>query len=139
MASFAQMGTMDVWYARLDEDELMASIRAAAAGTVQRGGGSEEAGEGGQGEGDERRRARSRPASCRNRCKADKEHEKAAKQAEKGAEKTAEKAHPATAQALSKLGELVDGQYRIISQPPMIVPARDLASTFGCPRTRSCL
>ena len=27
MASFAQMGTMDIWYAYLDEDELMASIR----------------------------------------------------------------------------------------------------------------
>ncbi len=34
-------------------------------------------------------------------------------------------------QALSELGELVDGQYRIVSQPPVIVPARDLAATFG--------
>ena len=34
-------------------------------------------------------------------------------------------------QALSKLGELVDGQYRIVSQAPVIVPARDLAATFG--------
>jgi len=34
-------------------------------------------------------------------------------------------------QALSKLGELVDGQYRIVSQPPVIIPARDLAATFG--------
>ncbi|HEY1177900.1 MAG TPA: DUF2252 domain-containing protein [Phytomonospora sp.] len=30
MASFAQMGTMEVWYARLDEDELTAGIRTAA-------------------------------------------------------------------------------------------------------------
>lgn len=34
-------------------------------------------------------------------------------------------------QALSKLGELVGGQHRIVSQPPVIVPARDLADTFG--------
>jgi uncharacterized protein (DUF2252 family) len=34
MASFAQMGTMDIWYAHLDEDELMASIRSAVAGTA---------------------------------------------------------------------------------------------------------
>jgi uncharacterized protein (DUF2252 family) len=34
-------------------------------------------------------------------------------------------------QALSKLGELVDGRYRIVSQPPIIVPARDLAATYG--------
>src|SRR3989440_12780087 len=35
MASFAQMGTMDIWYAHLDEDELMAGIRAAVAGTAR--------------------------------------------------------------------------------------------------------
>ena len=28
-------------------------------------------------------------------------------------------------QALSKLGELVDGRYRIVSQPPVVVPARE--------------
>ena len=32
MAGFAQMGTMDVWYAHLDEDDIMASFRAAHAG-----------------------------------------------------------------------------------------------------------
>src|SRR5262247_2188822 len=35
MASFAPMGTMDIWYAHLDEDELRASIRAAVAGTAR--------------------------------------------------------------------------------------------------------
>jgi uncharacterized protein (DUF2252 family) len=34
-------------------------------------------------------------------------------------------------QALSKLCEVVDGQYRIISQPPLVVPLRDLATTWG--------
>ena len=34
-------------------------------------------------------------------------------------------------QALSKLGERVDGQYRIVSQPPIVVPMRDLADTLG--------
>src|SRR5262245_12277019 len=34
MASFAQMGTMDIWYAYLDEDEIMASLRAMVAGTA---------------------------------------------------------------------------------------------------------
>src|SRR5215468_7718070 len=37
MASFAQMKTMDLWYAHLDEDELRTSIRNAAAGTAKRG------------------------------------------------------------------------------------------------------
>src|SRR6266516_4561405 len=35
IAEFAQMRTMDIWYAHLDEDELMAGIRAAAAGTAR--------------------------------------------------------------------------------------------------------
>src|SRR6201987_1492443 len=35
MASFAQMGTMDIWYASLDEDALKTSIRNAVAGTAR--------------------------------------------------------------------------------------------------------
>jgi uncharacterized protein (DUF2252 family) len=34
-------------------------------------------------------------------------------------------------QALSKLGEMVDGRHRIISQPPFIVPLRELAPQLG--------
>ena len=34
-------------------------------------------------------------------------------------------------QALSKLSELVDGRYRIVSQPPIVIPVRDLAATYG--------
>ena len=34
-------------------------------------------------------------------------------------------------QALSKLGELVDGRYRIVSQPPIVVPIRDLEQQYG--------
>ena len=50
----------------------------------------------------------------------------------KRAEKTAEKAHSRDSlQALSKLAEVVDGRYRIISQPPIVVPLRDLAPSTG--------
>src|SRR5438034_1410955 len=35
MADFAQMGTMDIWYAHLDEDELMAGIRATVSGSAR--------------------------------------------------------------------------------------------------------
>jgi uncharacterized protein (DUF2252 family) len=34
-------------------------------------------------------------------------------------------------QALSKLAEYVDGQYRIVSQPPIVIPARELLDRFG--------
>jgi uncharacterized protein (DUF2252 family) len=57
---------------------------------------------------------------------------KAAKKAQKTAEKTQAKAHTRDSlQALSKLGELVDGQYRIVSQPPIVIPARELAAAYG--------
>jgi len=64
-----------------------------------------------------------------------KKQTKAAKRAEKTAKKTVAKARTRDSlQALSKLGELVDGRYRIVSQPPIVVPARELAATFGLSR-----
>src|SRR5207244_1799792 len=33
--------------------------------------------------------------------------------------------------ALSRLGELAGGRYRIVSQPPIVVPVRELAATYG--------
>jgi hypothetical protein len=54
------------------------------------------------------------------------------KKGQKNAAKTAAKARSRDSlQALSKLGELVDGRYRIVSQPPVIIPARDLEAKYG--------
>jgi uncharacterized protein (DUF2252 family) len=107
MAEFAQMPTMDVWYAHLDEDEVMGAIRSTVAETKKGDKGGKKG-------------------------KKDEKEQKLAKLAQKRAEKNAAKAHTRDSlQALSKLGELVDGQYRIVSQPPVIVPGRDLAVTFG--------
>jgi uncharacterized protein (DUF2252 family) len=113
MAEFAQMRTMDIWYAHLDEDELISAIR----GLV-----TEEATE-----------AKGAKAEKeRKKAKKDKKEEEQAKRAEKRAVQEVEKAHTRDSlQALSKLGELVDGRYRIISQPPIVVPLRDLAATYG--------
>jgi uncharacterized protein (DUF2252 family) len=48
------------------------------------------------------------------------------------AKKTARKAHTRDSlQALSKLAELVDGTYRIVSQPPIVVPSRELFTAYG--------
>ena len=116
MASFAQMGTMDIWYAYLDEDELMASIRTAVAGEVKQA------------------KAKKQDRRTGKQEKAAKQEAKLAKTAQKRAVKTAEKAHTRDSlQALSKLGELVDGTYRIVSQPPVVVPFRDWATTYGLP------
>jgi uncharacterized protein (DUF2252 family) len=142
MASFAQLGTMDVWYARLDEDELMASIQAAVAGTASQVEAARKLEQADKTKADKTKAGKSKPGKSKagkkqasqlpKQEKADVEREKASKQAEKVAAKTAQKAHASdSSQALSKLGELVDGHYRITSQPPLIVPVRDLASTFG--------
>jgi uncharacterized protein (DUF2252 family) len=94
MAEFAGMGTMDVWYARLDAEQLLKAMRGAT--------------------------------------KASGKEAKAAKRARKVAKKELAKAHTRDSlQALSKLGELVDGQYRIVSQPPIVVPVLDLTSVYG--------
>ena len=61
---------------------------------------------------------------------------KAAKSARGGDAKRARKAAAKartrdSLQALSKLAEVVDGQYRIVSQPPIVVPMRDLEGRHG--------
>ena len=106
MASFAQMGTMDIWYAHLDEDELRKSISSAVAGMV----------------------TQAKQAGTK---KSAKKEVKTAKKAQKRADKAMAKAHTRDSlQALSKLGERVNGGYRIVNQPPIVVPARDLAATY---------
>ena len=110
MAAFAQMPTMDIWYASLDENELLTAVRGAVAKTAQEAKAAKKAKKAKKAGGDAR----------------------LAKLAAKRAEKSREKAHSRDSlQALSKLGEMVDGNYRIVSQPPIIVPLRDLTGTFG--------
>jgi uncharacterized protein (DUF2252 family) len=109
MAEFADMRTMDVWYAHMDEDDFMAAARGVVAETAK-------------------------AAKARKSKRAAKagQAEKLAQKAMKRAEKARAKAHTRDSlQALSKLGERVDGRYRIVSQPPIVVPARDLATTYG--------
>jgi uncharacterized protein (DUF2252 family) len=109
MASFAQMGTMDIWYARLDEDQLVTAVRSGIADLAKAAKKGTKA---------ERKKAKKRT--------------KEAKKARKRALRAAEKAHTRDSlQALSKLGELVDGRYRIVSRPPTVIPARDLATLSG--------
>ena len=98
MAGFAAMGTLAIWYAHLDEDQLQSGVQSATA------------------EGK----------------KTSKKQTKAVKQVGKNLRKGAAKARTRDSlQALSKLGERVDGQYRIVSQPPIVVPARELQTTYG--------
>jgi uncharacterized protein (DUF2252 family) len=112
MAEFAQMNTMDIWYAHLDENTVMDAVRDTAANIAA-----------------EAQAAKKAPKKARLEAK---QKEKLAKTAAKRAEKVRLQARTRDSlQALSKLGELVDGQYRIVSQPPIVVPARELAATYG--------
>jgi uncharacterized protein (DUF2252 family) len=103
MAGFADMRTLDIWYAQLPEDQLMAAVRGTVADMA-------------------------RTATGKHGKKKAKAAEKSAERGEKLARKARTRD---SLQALSKLGERAGGRYRIVSQPPIIVPARDLAATFG--------
>src|SRR5512132_3845235 len=101
MAGFAAMGTLAIWYAHLDEDQLLSGVQSVAA---------------------EARKTAKKTAT-------------APKQAGNNARTEAATARTRDSlQALSKLAERVDGQYRIVSQPPIVVPARELAATYGLSR-----
>jgi uncharacterized protein (DUF2252 family) len=113
MADFARMPTMDIWYAHFDEDRFRTVIQDALAAETSAAVKKEKDKKAKKGQKDPRQA-------------------KEAKEAARRAEKNLAKAHTRdSVQALSKLAELADGQYRIVSQPPVIVPSRDLAATFG--------
>jgi len=113
MAGFAQMSTMEIWYAHFDEERFKTTIKEALAEVTT-----------------EVKKEKKAKAAQKER--KDSAQSKLAKEAARRAEKNLAKAHTRdSVQALSKLAELVGGQYRIVSQPPVIVPARELHAHFG--------
>src|SRR5689334_17775088 len=114
MAGFAQMPTMELWYAHFDEDRLQQVIQGAVTGAAKQ----------------EKKDKKDKKA--KKKAQRDEKTDKAVREAARRAEKNLAKAHTRdSVQALSKLGELAGGQYQIVSQPPVIVPARELAATYG--------
>jgi len=114
MADFARMSTMGIWYAHFDEDRFKTLIQDALLAGISTA---------------VKRDKNAKAAKDKHK---NPKQAKVMKEAARRAEKSLAKAHTRdSVQALSKLGELVEGKYRIVSQPPVIVPARDLAATFG--------
>jgi uncharacterized protein (DUF2252 family) len=106
MAHFAELGNMDLWYASLDEDAIRTAVR-------------EELGDIGKAD------KPARPGKDKHR---EREQAKMARKAAKRANEAAQKARTRdSTQALAKLGEMVGGRYRIASQPPVLIPLRELA------------
>src|SRR4051794_29046924 len=104
MGEFAQMHTMDVWYAHLSEDDLTRLVQSAAAQATKEVKGA----------------------------KAKRKLDKEVKRARAKARRNVAKAHTRdSVQALSKLAETVDGHYRVINSPPLIVPLREISATYG--------
>ncbi|MET0692846.1 MAG: DUF2252 domain-containing protein [Propionibacteriaceae bacterium] len=110
MAEFAAMRTLDVWYAHLSEDDIQQAMRefkeeAAAAAKSGKRSSSKKHGKG-------------------------KAADRLAEQVRAG-QKNLRKAHTRDhLHALSRFAEVVDGRYRIVSQPPAVVPARELGGVF---------
>jgi uncharacterized protein (DUF2252 family) len=98
VAGFAAMPTLDIWYARLSEQDLLNAVSTAARSMETAG------------------------------------KRKEARTVEKNAQKATDKAHTRDSlQALSELAELVDGEYRIVAQPPIIVSLDEVAARIGIP------
>ena len=94
MAGFAGMRTMEIWYARMTDEDVLALIR----------------------------------RSVRTKDEA---------RAAERAERAVQQAHTHDSlQALAKLGEAVGGRYRIVSQPPIVVPLRDMGRAYGIDTAR---
>jgi uncharacterized protein (DUF2252 family) len=151
MADFAQQRTMDIWYASLGEDDIKRALRDMV---VESTGEAKSAKDGGKpGKKGTAKDAKAAKAAAKAAKKEDettriiddtgqdegkarrpasgqrgaREQAKMAKQAEKRTSQIAAKAHTRDSlQALSKLCEHVDGRYRIVSQPPVVVPLRDM-------------
>jgi uncharacterized protein (DUF2252 family) len=120
MAGFAQMPTMELWYAHFDEDRLQQVIQGAVAGAAK------------QEKKDKKEDKKDKKVKVKKKEQRDEKTDQTVKEAARRAEKSIAKAHTRDSmQALSKLGELAGGQYQIVSQPPVIVPARELAATYG--------
>ena len=105
MADFAQQRTMDVWYASLDEEMIRRALSEVLAKPPKT--------------------PAKKKGTVANRDDGEKQA-KMARQAERRVEQISAKARTRDSlQALSKLGECVDGRYRIVSQPPVVMALRD--------------
>jgi uncharacterized protein (DUF2252 family) len=115
MAEFAAMRTLDVWYAHMTEHDIQDGMRATQEALLV-------GAKSGKGKTGKKKHGGSRASKADAAIIA---------KAIKNANKTLRKAHTRDSLgALSKFAEVVDGRQRIVSQPPVIIPIRDLAASY---------
>jgi uncharacterized protein (DUF2252 family) len=115
MAEFAAMRTLDIWYAHMSEADLQEAVRAVKEASLV-------GAKPGKGRSGKKKQGGS---------KAGKADAAVVAEAVKRMNKTLRKAHTRDSLgALPKFAEFVDGRHRIVSQPPVIIPLRDLAASY---------
>src|SRR6516162_7190567 len=103
MAGFAQMPTMEIWYAHFDEDRLQQVIQGAVAGA-------------------DKQEKKDKKVKAKKKEQRDEKTDKTIREAARRAEKAVAKAHTRDSmQALSKLGELAGGQFQIVDAARKVV------------------
>jgi uncharacterized protein (DUF2252 family) len=134
MASFAQQRTIDVWYASLDENEIKRAVSAVVAASTtaakadKSGKSAKKAAKAGKGGKSAGNAAKTTSILDDDTDQGSgKSQVKMAKRAERTVAQVSAKARTKDSlEALSKLAERIDGRYRIISQPPVLIPLRDM-------------
>jgi uncharacterized protein (DUF2252 family) len=126
MAEFAGMRSLDIWYAHLAEGDIQEAMRAfkdQASAPAKSGKGKSN---------DKRHGTATKDGKAGKAGKAVKGADARMDQSIKAAQKNLRKAHTRDSlHALSRYTEVVDGRYRIVSEPPVVVPVRDLDGAFG--------
>jgi uncharacterized protein (DUF2252 family) len=118
MAEFAAMRTLDVWYAHMSEQHIQEAMKAfqdeASPAAAKRG------------------KGKGKSAKKKQAPKAGNAEDSHVAKAVKTATKTLRKAHTRDSlHALGRYAEVVDGRYRIVSEPPVVIPLRELDGSWG--------
>jgi len=117
MAEFAAMHTLDVWYSHMSEQHIQDALRAVQEASVV--GVKPGKGKAGKNKTDKKKQGATKADAA------------LIARASKNLNKTIRKAHTRDSLgALPKFAEVVDGRHRIVSQPPVIIPLRDLAASY---------
>jgi uncharacterized protein (DUF2252 family) len=118
MAEFAAMRTLDAWYAHMSEQHIQEAMQAF----------QDEAPGAKPGKG----KGKGKSGKKKQAPKAGNAEDSHVAKAVKTATKTLRKAHSRDSlHALGRYAEVVDGRYRIVSEPPVVVPLRELDGSWG--------
>lgn len=121
MTEFAQMRTLDVWYAHLSDQDFQNALLVARPDRAGKSGKKKKHARTGAAKG--KGAEASTPERALNA-----EIDRAIKVTSKAIRKARGRD---SLQALTKFTEVVDGRRRIISSPPLVVPQRDLTGAWG--------